>query len=291
MLIGLVIIIVLLVLVLIFGYRYIKQEKYKETESWNREVGIVQEKLNQTMNELLKQEEQMQQVLKEKEQDLIKATEENVEEYRKQLEIKINAEFCEYNKGLDEVKEHKEQKLQELQKEIETFRSMRESINQEILREREIKEQEDFFKIQLTSYDKEDIELLRGIEPRLNNKEALNKLIYEVFYKKPLSTMLNNVLKGQEPCGIYRITNQLTGEMYVGKSTNIKRRWTDHIKASLNIGTIARTKIHSAIKDNGIENFTWEVLEECAKEEYTDREKFYIDFYQTNKYGYNQTRG
>ena len=122
---------------------------------------------------------------------------------------------------------------------------------------------------------------------RLHSREALYKLIYDVFYKKPLDDMLNRVLEGKEFCGIYRITNLKTNESYIGKSTNIKNRFKQHIRTAIGLDGVARTKIHSAMKEYGIDNFSFEVLEKCTKETYSEREKYWINFYETNVYGYN----
>lgn len=37
--------------------------------------------------------------------------------------------------------------------------------------------------------------------------------------------------------------------------------------------------------------FTFELLEECPKEKLNEREKFWIDFYQSDKLGMNSTKG
>ena len=38
---------------------------------------------------------------------------------------------------------------------------------------------------------------------------------------------------------------------------------------------------------NGLWNYRFQVLEEVEKEKLTEREKFYITFYESNKYGFN----
>jgi excinuclease UvrABC nuclease subunit len=43
----------------------------------------------------------------------------------------------------------------------------------------------------------------------------------------------------EDKAGIYKITNLETGKCYIGKSTNIKKRLTDHFKSSIGIKTIA----------------------------------------------------
>ena len=186
-----------------------------------------------------------------------------------------------------ETKKSVNDEIEELRSLLEDYKSKRDLINQAIVHEKEIHEQQDFYRIVLNESDKEDIQLLNTIEMRLHSREALYKLIYDVFYKKPLNDMINRVLQGKEFCGIYRITNLKTNEAYIGKSTNIKTRWQNHCKTAIGLDGMARTKIHSAMKEYGIDNFSFEVLEKCTKENYSEREKYWINFYETNVYGYN----
>ena len=186
-----------------------------------------------------------------------------------------------------ETKKSVNDEIEELRSLLEDYKSKRDLINQAIVHEKEIHEQQDFYRIVLNESDKEDIQLLNTIEMRLHSREALYKLIYDIFYKKPLNDMINRVLQGKEFCGIYRITNLKTNEAYIGKSTNIKTRWQNHCKTAIGLDGMARTKIHSAMKEYGIDNFSFEVLEKCTKENYSEREKYWINFYETNVYGYN----
>ena len=185
-----------------------------------------------------------------------------------------------------------EKEIQEIQKELEEFKSARKAIIEEQKRQEEIKNKQDFYKLQLSPFDKEDIIQLRKTEPLLHNKEVLNKLIFETYYRKPMTDMFGRIVGNNKPCGIYKITNIKNEKAYIGKSVEIvPKRWTEHIKTSLNIGNISRTKIHDAMKEYGIENFTFEILEECSKEKLNEREKYWIAFYETNTYGYNIKSG
>jgi hypothetical protein len=164
-------------------------------------------------------------------------------------------------------------------------------INEEIRRKKELEEQEDFYKIILSDSEKDDISILNGIRENLKNKDILDKLIYDGYVSKAATEMTKRVLKDGEPCGIYRITRLKTGEAYIGKATNIKRRWLEHIKTAHNVGTIARSTLHTTMKKDGVENFTFEVLEEVAKDKLSEREKYWIDFYDTKTYGLNERKG
>ena len=208
-----------------------------------------------------------------------------LEEKRKQ-EL-LQRQLDDFIASAAETKKTVNEEIEELRSLLEDYKSKRDLINQAIVHEKEIHEQQDFYRIVLNESDKEDIQLLNTIEMRLHSREALYKLIYDVFYKKPLNDMINRVLQGKEFCGIYRITNLKTNEAYIGKSTNIKTRWQNHCKTAIGLDGIARTKIHSAMKEYGIDNFSFEVLEKCTKENYSEREKYWINFYETNVYGYN----
>ena len=208
-----------------------------------------------------------------------------LEEKRKQ-EL-LQRQLDDFIASAAETKKSVNDEIEELKLLLEDYKSKRDLINQAIVHEKEIHEQQDFYRIVLNESDKEDIQLLNTIEMRLHSREALYKLIYDVFYKKPLNDMINRVLQGKEFCGIYRITNLKTNESYIGKSTNIKTRWQNHCKTAIGLDGMARTKIHSAMKEYGIDNFSFEVLEKCTKENYSEREKYWINFYETNVYGYN----
>lgn len=208
-----------------------------------------------------------------------------LEEKRKQ-EL-LQRQLDDFIASAAETKKSVNDEIEELKLLLEDYKSKRDLINQAIVHEKEIHEQQDFYRIVLNESDKEDIQLLNTIEMRLHSREALYKLIYDVFYKKPLNDMINRVLQGKEFCGIYRITNLKTNEAYIGKSTNIKTRWQNHCKTAIGLDGMARTKIHSAMKEYGIDNFSFEVLEKCTKENYSEREKYWINFYETNVYGYN----
>lgn len=41
----------------------------------------------------------------------------------------------------------------------------------------------------------------------------------------------------------------------------------------------------------GLENFTWELIEECSRDKLNEKEKMYIDLYGGVEYTYNSTKG
>lgn len=101
-------------------------------------------------------------------------------------------------------------------------------------------------------------------------------------------------------CGIYKITNNINGKIYVGKSINIDARWKQHVRDSM-VRTEqwesnhrgVRTPFHCAIRKYGSDNFIVEILEECDEEQLNEKEKYWIkELNSTNKdIGYNVTFG
>ena len=45
------------------------------------------------------------------------------------------------------------------------------------------------------------------------------------------------------------------------------------------------------MREHGVDNFTFEVLEKCSETELNEKERFYIDLYQAYEFGMNATRG
>lgn len=85
--------------------------------------------------------------------------------------------------------------------------------------------------------------------------------------------------------GIYKITKKSNGKSYIGQSNDIKRRINEHqVKRDL--------AIDQAIQKYGINAFDYEVLEECSLEELDEKEKYWIQYFNTYKgFGYNCNEG
>lgn len=90
--------------------------------------------------------------------------------------------------------------------------------------------------------------------------------------------------------GIYKIENIITNDIYIGSAIDIKSRWRRH-KLDLR-----KEKHHSIILQRaydkyGIENFIFEILEECEKEHLINIEQKYLDEkspkYNICSYAYN----
>jgi len=155
------------------------------------------------------------------------------------------------------------------------------------------KEQQErlFYTIQVPDEYKEDINfLVTTVSQKVQHPDVINKLVWAEYVKPYIDETFKRVNIEDKP-GIYKITNIKNGKSYIGKSTNVKKRLTDHFKSSIGIKTIADQAVHHEIWKTGFWNWTIEVIIYCDKEQLNELEKYYINFFKTNTYGYNKTGG
>jgi group I intron endonuclease len=98
-------------------------------------------------------------------------------------------------------------------------------------------------------------------------------------------------MKKEKLIGIYIWKNKINGKVYIGCSSNIKKRWGQHIQWSKNGSNY---KFHQAIREFGEENFEKEILEILELSEINQletKEKDWIKKYNSIEDGYNVNFG
>jgi hypothetical protein len=210
-----------------------------------------------------------------------------IEEHNNSMK-KASAELQEQLKRSENIL--KEQ-IEKIKIELEAEQSKRDAINEEILRQRKVEEEQDFYRIQIDSDDKNDVEILRSIAPRLRHPEAINKVIWTGYYQKPLAELRKRLLSNGDISGIYKITRMKTKEIYIGQSTSIDKRWQEHVKTALGVGNLASSQFHRVMAKDGPENFFFEILEETKKDKLREREAYYIQWFRSDKFGLNSNSG
>lgn len=159
------------------------------------------------------------------------------------------------------------------------------------LREEEKKKKLDFYKITLTDNELNDINLLFNLRSSFRNVTVLNKLIWSEYLQKKVSEMSTRIIGKTDKTGIYKITNLKTQQCYIGQSVSIGERFKQHCKCGCGIGASVSNKLYTSMQQDGIWNFTFEVLEECPRDQLNEKEKLWIELYQSNIYGMNSTKG
>ena len=244
--------------------------------------------------------------------DNLELEEQNLEREYDELENKLKAIYEEKQELLaaskqDIIKEHEalakrltevyaalqsdlEKDLNATRAELDKIRATKAAAMEAQLREQAIKEQATFYTLQLNEADKIDISYLRSIEHNLREPRPLRMLIWSTFYRDKANELASRV-GAVGACGIYKLTHIDSGISYIGQARNIKDRWIEHIKCSLGIDTPVTSQLYAFTREKGIENFTFEVLEVCAAADLNEKERTYIDMYQTKDFGLNKTKG
>lgn len=92
--------------------------------------------------------------------------------------------------------------------------------------------------------------------------------------------------------GIYKIENLINNKKYIGQSIDIETRWKHHQQAAYNKNSKGyEYPLYRAIRKYGIENFKFNIIEECELNQLNTREIYWISYYDSFFKGYNQTLG
>lgn len=158
-------------------------------------------------------------------------------------------------------------------------------------KEKAIQEQKDLYRLDISEQDKIDIGFLRSIQYRISKPRLLAMLIWQTYFQPLAKKKFPIILGSEEVCGIYKITNSLNQMCYIGQAKSMYKRFCEHCKYGLGIDTPQGNKLYKAMLEDGLENFTFELLEQCTPEELNEKEKYYISVYNSVNFGYNSVKG
>lgn len=181
----------------------------------------------------------------------------------------------------------KQENLDDIKKQINDISSIFAAAVEANKRKQEMLEQENFYRLQLSEEDLEEVYKLKDISKFLRNKEPLNKVIWKVYYEKPYTDLIGRVIGNKQKTGIYKITNIKNQMCYVGQAVDVSNRWKQHIKRGLGAETPTKNKLYPVMVKEGVENFTFELIEECSPAQLNDREKYWQEFFKAKEFGYS----
>ena len=184
----------------------------------------------------------------------------------------------------------KREEVQSVENQLATLRAKADAAIAAAKREEEKLLEIDKYKILVSELDLLEINRLREIAPYFRNARAIYKIIWESYYRNLTTEMINRVVGAGTHTGVYKLTNLKNQKVYVGQAVDISERFKQHTKCGLGIDTPSNMLYAAMLKD-GVENFTFEILEECERSQLNDREKYYIEFYRAQEHGYNMSRG
>lgn len=90
---------------------------------------------------------------------------------------------------------------------------------------------------------------------------------------------------------IYCISNSINNKKYIGQTHySIEKRWQEHRYDSHKNRYVNRP-LYNAIQKYGIKYFFIEQIEEVPNEKLNERERYWIEYYDSYNNGYNATKG
>lgn len=259
----------------------------KHLEYCRAEVQRIYDKQADIIESLTKEQEEkrleLRRTLDNYEQEILKAK----ENYKQELESSFSEQKTLYEEKILEINNSIESKEKELNSLSNSLRAGREAQLRAEQNENKIK----FYKINLSKKDIEDIKQIKAAATAISQPLILDKLIWTVYFQKEVASMCNRILGTKKICGIYKITNLNTKECYIGQSVSVADRWKAHCRQGCEQGGVTANKLYKSIYENGLWNFSFELLEECEKEELNKKEKFWISSYHSDTLGLNSTKG
>lgn len=233
-------------------------------------------RLEQLENEIIQQEVSSKKLLQ-------KNLEIETDKYQKQTSLLEQA----YQSAVEEYNTRSKQIVKDTEFQQERFNNLLAPLHQY----EKAQQERLYYTIQVPEEYRNDIDyLLNVVSQKVNHPDIISKLVWAEYVKPYMDETIKRIGIKDEP-GIYKITNIETGKCYIGKSTNVKKRLQDHFKSSVGIEAIASQVIHNAILKEGIWNWTIEVISYCEKEKLSELEKYYIDFFKSQEFGYNKKQG
>ena len=213
------------------------------------------------------------------------------EDNENKLKEEYNKTAQKYKNELSYIKETCDAEKALIEFDLESLKQTRHIAIELWRKQEQDKNQLDGYKLNITAQDKKDIQLLQNIQLQFSHPRVISKLIWQTYFQPLAKQQFIMILGNTTKCGIYKITNILDNKCYIGQSVDIYKRWCDHCKCGCGMDTPKNNKLYAAMLKDGLENFTFELLEECPKEELNKKEAFYINLYESNDYGYNITKG
>ena len=181
----------------------------------------------------------------------------------------------------------KQDELSEVNKKLSDLTAKLTSAVEAAKRAEELRVKQDFYRLQLSQADIDEITRLREVTPYLRDSEPLNKVIWKVYYEKPYTDLIGRVVGIGTHTGIYKITNIENQMCYIGQAANIADRWKQHIKRGIGAETPTRNKLYPAMLELGVENFTFEIVEEVERSKLNEREDYWQEYFHAKDFGYS----
>ena len=289
-------------LILFYKANQIKINKNKEQENYeqllNKQIYQLEQERETLINSQIHKKEEINQDLLEWQEYRKKEIEAYIESQKQLADQTINTvyesaqkQISDINNDIQNTRNIALQEKEQIQTEIDKLKASLSAGVEARLREQEKKDKINFYKLSISEADLADVKMLQNLKSSFHKPVVLSKLIWTQYFQKQMTELCDRVLGKKTICGIYKITNLLTEQCYIGQSVNISDRWKQHCKCGLGIEASATNVLYNSMQRDGVWNFSFELLEECSRDLLNEKEAFWIDTYSSNIYGLNTMKG
>lgn len=223
--------------------------------------------------------------------DYINNQQQLAEQKIKEINANTQQEIAAIHEDLQNIRCSAAQQKEQIQNELNKLKASLSAGVEARLREQQKKDKINFYKLSINDADLADVKMLENLKTSFHKPVVLSKLIWTQYFQKQMTELCDRVLGKKTVCGIYKITNLLTEQCYIGQSVNISDRWKQHCKCGLGIEASATNVLYNSMQKDGVWNFSFELLEECPRNLLNEKERFWIEMYQSDKFGLNTMKG
>ena len=289
-------------LILFYKANQIKINKNKEQENYeqllNKQIYQLEQERETLINSQIHKKEEINQDLLEWQEYRKKEIEAYIESQKQLADQTVNTvyesaqkQISDINNDIQNTRNIALQEKEQIQTEIDKLKASLSAGVEARLREQEKKDKINFYKLSISEADLADVKMLQNLKSSFHKPVVLSKLIWTQYFQKQMTQLCDRVFGKKPISGIYKITDLITEECYIGQSVNIQQRMKQHCKCGLGIEASATNKLYNTMQKDKVWNFSFELLEQCSKELLNEKEKFWIQMYQSNKFGLNTMKG
>ena len=254
-----------------------------QKETLNQEVHSYNELLLKEKEKLAEYKNSIQEQLDLSAEKMSNEYNEAISKYQTEYEETLRECVAEYQQQI----ESKSAELKIIEARLEDVRRKAAAAVDAYKREQEKKEQRNFYCINLSEEDVEEIHKLREVAKFLRDSEPLNKVIWKVYYENAFTDLCGRVVGKEQRSVIYKITNIQNNMCYIGQAKDVASRWLQHCKRGVGADTPTKNKLYPAMLEHGVENFTFEIVEDCELDKLNEREKYWQEFFKAKEFGYS----
>lgn len=268
--------------------------KQEQVATLKTEQDRLNKQYQETQRYIKDAESSAQKIYESKNKELELKYKQDKEELDKKLKAKEDVFNLNFKKAEDDFSKRQEEYAAEIEKvkeELNSFKATKAAAIEAARKEKLISQKQEEYCLRIPIEEQNDIAILKSVRNRITKPRAVSTVIWSAYFQPLAKKLFPQILGTTEVCGIYKITNQETGECYIGQAKDCRKRWNEHCRCGVGIDTPQGNKLYKAMQDYGLESFSFELLEECPSDRLNEKEKYFINLYSSDTLGYNGNAG